>query len=65
MLMLEFITAYGGTIAVGLIVLAIVALITANIVKDKRAGKHTCGCDCAHCKGCGKKQTTSQSEARK
>lgn len=53
--MLGFITAYGGTIAVGLIVLAIVALITANIVKNRRAGKHLCGGDCAHCSsGCKK-----------
>ncbi|MDE6728937.1 MAG: FeoB-associated Cys-rich membrane protein [Oscillospiraceae bacterium] len=53
--MLGFITAYGGTIAVGLIVLAIVSLIIVNIVKNRRAGKHLCGGDCAHCRSCGKK----------
>lgn len=50
--MLEFFEMYGGSIIVGLIVLAIVALIVIGRVKDKRAGKSSCGCDCAHCGAC-------------
>lgn len=50
--MLEFITNYGGTIAVGAAVLAVIALIVVKFVKDKRAGRSSCGCDCSSC-GCG------------
>ena len=50
--MLDFITNYGGSIAVGAVVLAIVALIIVKGIKDRRAGKSSCGCDCGSC-GCG------------
>ena len=50
--MLDFITNYGGSIAVGAVVLAIIALIVMKLVKDKRAGKSSCGCDCGSCTGC-------------
>ena len=50
--MLEFITNYGGSIAVGAVVLAIIALVIVKFVKDKRAGRSSCGCDCGSC-GCG------------
>lgn len=50
--MLDFFASYGGTIIVGAIVLAVVALIVAKLVKDKRSGKHICGGDCANCHGC-------------
>jgi hypothetical protein len=39
-----------GTIVVGLIVLAVVALAVRSMVKDKKAGKSIqCGGDCSHC----------------
>ncbi|MBD5111015.1 MAG: FeoB-associated Cys-rich membrane protein [Ruminococcaceae bacterium] len=46
-------TNYGGSIIVGAIVLAIVALIIVKGVRDKRAGKSSCSCgsSCASC-GC-------------
>ena len=50
--MLDFITNYGGSIAVGAVVLAVIALIVVKLVKDRCAGKSSCGCDCSHC-GCG------------
>lgn len=49
--MLEFITNYGGSIIVGLIVLAIIAIIIVSGIRDKRAGKHSCGGNCSAC-GC-------------
>lgn len=52
--MLEFITNYGGSIAVGAAVLAVIVLIIVKRVKDRRAGKSSCGCDCGSC-GCCKK----------
>ncbi len=51
--MSEFISNYGGSIVVGLIVLAVVVLIIAERVKERRSGKSSCGGDCAHCGGCG------------
>ena len=54
--MLDFIMNYGGSIAVGAAVLAVVAMIIVKFVKDKRAGKSSCGCDCGECScGCGKR----------
>lgn len=50
--MLEFFESNGGTIIVGAIVLAVVALIIGNIIRNKRAGKHICGGDCANCNKC-------------
>ena len=38
-----------GTIVVGLILAVIVALIIIQLVKDKKAGRSTCGAGCAHC----------------
>ena len=50
--MLDFITNYGGSIAVGAAVFAVIVLIIVKGVKDRRAGKSSCGCDCSQC-GCG------------
>lgn len=50
--MLEFFESHGGTIIVGAIVLAAVALIIGSIIRNKRGGKHICGGDCAGCNKC-------------
>ncbi len=50
--MMEFLAENYGTITAGAAVLIIVALIIANMVKNKRAEKHSCTGDCAHCGGC-------------
>lgn len=55
--MIEFFSQYGGSIIVGLIVLAVVTLVIIKIVKDKRSGKSSCGGDCAHCGACCHKNT--------
>ena len=44
-----FIAQNIGTIIVGLILLAIVALIVRKLVRDKRSGKGGCGCGCESC----------------
>jgi tetrahydromethanopterin S-methyltransferase subunit C len=50
--MMTFIVNNLGTIVVGVIVAAIVGLVVAKLVRDKRRGKHV-GCDsCAGCDGC-------------
>jgi hypothetical protein len=47
---MTFLMENSGTIVVGLAVLAVVVLIVAKMVRDKRAGKHI-GCDCG-CETC-------------
>ncbi len=47
--MLAWLSANVGTI---LIVLALIAVVTGVIVKmvnDRKKGKSSCGCNCAHC----------------
>lgn len=38
-----------STIIISFVILLIVVLIVVKLVKDKKKGKHSCGCDCAHC----------------
>lgn len=40
-----------GTIVVLAALVAVVGLIIHKMVKDKKAGKSSCGGDCAHCGG--------------
>jgi hypothetical protein len=41
-----------GTIAVVLVLAAVVTLIVKKIVADKRAGRSSCGGNCSSCHGC-------------
>ena len=41
-----------GTVIVGAGLVVIVVAIICGIRKSKKSGKHLCGGDCAHCKGC-------------
>lgn len=43
-----------GTVIVGGVLAIIVGLLVWKMIKDKKAGKSSCGGDCAHCRGCGK-----------
>lgn len=43
-----------GTVIVGSVLAVIVGLLIWKMIKDKKAGKSSCGGDCAHCRGCGK-----------
>lgn len=38
-----------GTIAIILILAAVIAAIIIKLVYDKKHGKSSCGCNCAHC----------------
>lgn len=53
--MADFIRQNAGSIIVGAILLAVVAMIVIKMIRDKQAGKSSCGCDCGNCGGCGKK----------
>ncbi len=38
-----------GTAIVLVIVLAVIGLAARSVIKDKKKGKSSCGCDCKHC----------------
>ena len=38
-----------ATIIISLILIAVVAAVIVSIVKNKKKGKSSCGCNCAHC----------------
>ena len=38
-----------GTILAALVLIAVVAWITIKLIKDKKNGKSSCVCNCAHC----------------
>lgn len=42
-----------GTLIVGLVLAAIVAVIIYSMVKDKKQGKNSCGCGCSGCPNSG------------
>ena len=47
--MLAWITENIGTILISAVLLLVVILIIRKLVKDKKKGKSSCGCTCAHC----------------
>lgn len=47
--MLDFFSNYIGTIIISAVLLLIVILIIVKLVKNKKAGQTSCGCDCADC----------------
>lgn len=47
--MFAWLAAHVVDILLVLAVAVIVALIVRRSVKNKKAGKHSCGCDCANC----------------
>lgn len=51
--MLAFLKANYLTILIILVLVAIVVGIICSIVKDKKAGRNTCGANCAHCANAG------------
>lgn len=46
---IEWLIANGGSVAVGVVVLAVIAAIVAGMIKNRKKGKSTCGCGCASC----------------
>ena len=46
--MLAWITENIGTILISAVLLLVVVLIIRKLVKDKKKGKSSCGCNCAH-----------------
>lgn len=47
--MLDFFANNWGTLLAGVITLAVVSLIIVKLIRDKKKGKKSCGCDCGSC----------------
>ena len=47
--MLNWITANLSTIVISAILLAIVTSISLHLIRQKKQGRSSCGCNCAHC----------------
>ncbi|MCR4814193.1 MAG: FeoB-associated Cys-rich membrane protein [Lachnospiraceae bacterium] len=47
--MITWIVSNIGTIVVALIVAGVLTAIVISVVRDKKAGKSSCGCGCANC----------------
>ena len=47
--MFTWITEKLATILISAVLLLVVVLIIRKLVKDKKKGKSSCGCNCAHC----------------
>ena len=41
-----------GTLVVVLVLAIALGAIVRKVLRDKRAGRHACGCDCGSCSGC-------------
>ena len=62
--MLAWITENIGTILISAVLLLVVVLIIRKLVKDKKKGKSSCGCNCAHCAMSGSCHQKYQSNRR-
>ena len=63
--MLEWIYANWVNILILLLVAGVVALAVISMVRDKKAGKSSCGCNCAHCAMAGKCHSASVVKTKK
>lgn len=51
--MLGFVCQNWGTIVIGTVLFAMVALIAGKLVRDRKKGKSSCGCGCSDCPSAG------------
>lgn len=47
--MLSWMTANLATIVISALLLAIVTFISLYLIRQRKRGKSSCGCSCAHC----------------
>ena len=47
--MRQFFAENWGTLLVGFVLLAVVALVIFKLCRDKRKGRSSCGCNCGDC----------------
>ena len=63
--MLNWIGANGSTLLVAGILAAVVAAIVIHLVRNKKKGKSSCGCNCAHCAMAGSCHSANQQKGKK
>lgn len=51
--MMKFLSEYGGTILVSVIVAVALTTVVIKLLKDKKAGKTSCSCGCKNCPSSG------------
>lgn len=47
--MLAWIMENIGTILICVVLIAIVAAVVVSMLRDRKKGRSSCGCNCAHC----------------
>lgn len=47
--MLQWISVNAGTLVLCILLLAVVAWIVRSLLRQRKQGKSSCGCNCAHC----------------
>lgn len=62
---IEFFTANLGTIAVLLILAALLTLVAVKIAKDKKKGASACGCGCSSCPYSGRCHAEAEKSSEK
>jgi len=58
--MIDWIVDNAANIIVIMIVAAVVLLVIRSMIKDKKAGKSSCGCGCSNCAMAGKCHSQSK-----
>ena len=54
-----------ATIIICAVLIAVVAAIIVRMVKNKKKGKSSCGCNCAHCAMAGSCHSANQQKGKK
>ena len=62
--MMEWIREQIPTLVTGLVLLAVIAAAVAGLIRDRRKGKTSCGCGCAHCAMRGECHRAAEKTAR-
>lgn len=63
--MLEWLSNNWGNILIIAFVIALVVLAVISMVHDKKAGKSSCGCNCANCAMAGKCHSVTKTKKAK
>lgn len=54
-----------ATVIICLLLIAVVAAIIVCLVRNKKKGKSSCGCNCAHCAMAGSCHSANQQKGKK
>lgn len=65
MFLIEWITAHWIDIVLTLAVVLLVAFVIIKMIRDKNAGKSSCGCNCGSCAMAGKCRSAAGAKPRK